>query len=347
LSDWTSACIVEEFKYQDSTNAVQRVLKRLADTQAAERMEKKPRKLPSPNFVLAYLSSFRPKPWPAIPENPSEGDLALQEAFKLVDEAEFNDASDKFDKAIELGCSYMPLALNYTGTFAFIRGDPDTAIEEFNKSLALDEKQPQVWAKRASVQMEKGTPRIFRQRTSVTWTELILGDRTEAMKDFAKALEVDPSDPDVYYHRGQVRFLMGDFSDAASDYAKSAELDKKFVYSQVQLGVAQYKLGQIKDSMVTFRKCLKNFKNSAEVYNYYGEILLDQGDFAQATEKFETAIELERQSASVPGGKKVRNVMPLVNKAILSLQWKKDALEAEKYLKEALKCMSLRICCGD
>ena len=158
MSDWTAACIVEEFKYQDSTNAVQRVLKRLADTQAAERMEKKPRKLPSPNFVLAYLSSFRPKPWPAIPENPSEGDLALQEAFKLVDEAEFNDASDKFDKAIELGCSYMPLALNYTGTFAFIRGDPDTAIEEFNKSLALDEKQPQVWAKRASVQMEKGTP---------------------------------------------------------------------------------------------------------------------------------------------------------------------------------------------
>ncbi len=162
------------------------------------------------------------------------------------------------------------------------------------------------------------------------------------MKDFAKAIEVDSMDPDVYYHRGQVRFLMGDFSDAASDYAKSAELDKKFVYSQVQLGVAQYKLGQIKDSMVTFRKCLKNFKNSAEVYNYYGEILLDQGEFGEALTKFETAIELERQSAmSTPGGKKVRNVMPLVNRAVLHLQWKKDAAEAEKSLKEALKCTSL------
>ena len=82
----------------------------------------------------------------------------MQEAFKLVDEAEFNAASDMFDKAIEMGCSYLPLALNYSGTFAFIRGDPETAIKEFDKSLALDEKQPQVWAKRASVHMEKGTP---------------------------------------------------------------------------------------------------------------------------------------------------------------------------------------------
>jgi mitochondrial import receptor subunit TOM70 len=160
------------------------------------------------------------------------------------------------------------------------------------------------------------------------------------MDDFAKAVEVDPQDPDVYYHRGQVRFLMGDFSDAAADYSKSADLDKKFVYSQVQLGVAQYKLGQVKDSLVTFRKCIKNFKNSAEVYNYYGEILLDQGNFQEALDKFETAIELERSTASsTPGGAKVRNVMPLVNRAVLYIQWKKDSKEAENCLREALKCI--------
>ena len=162
------------------------------------------------------------------------------------------------------------------------------------------------------------------------------------MSDFAKAIEVDQSDPDVYYHRGQVRFLMGEFSNAAADYSKSAELDKKFVYSQVQLGVAQYKLGQINDSLVTFRKCIKNFKNSSEVYNYYGEILLDQGNFQEALGKFEIAIELERSSAaSTPWGKKIRNIMPLVNRAVLYLQWKKDSKEAEKNLREALKCISL------
>jgi len=161
------------------------------------------------------------------------------------------------------------------------------------------------------------------------------------MADFAKAIEVDSTDPDIYYHRGQVRFLMGEFSDAAADYAKSADLDKKFVYSQVQLGVAQYKLGQIKDSLVTFRKCIKNFKNSAEVFNYYGEILLDQGSFKDALEKFDTAIELERTFAvNSPTGGKVRNVMPLVNRAVLYLQWKKDSTEAENCLREALKSIN-------
>lgn len=279
---------------------------------------------------MAYLSSFRPKPWPALPENPSEGDHALQEAFRKVDEAEFNDASELFDKAVQVGCQDLPIALNYTGTFSFIRGDPEAAIADFNRSLELNPKQSQVWAKRASVQMEKGT-----SRENLTH----VGDRDAAMVDFAKAIEADPQDPDVYYHRGQVRFLMGDFSDAAADYAKSADLDKKFVYSQVQLGVAQYKLGQVKDSLVTFRKCIKNFKNSAEVFNYYGEILLDQGNFQEALQKFETAIELEKSAAA--GGAKVRNVMPLVNRAVLYWQWKKDAKEAERCLRDALKCITM------
>jgi mitochondrial import receptor subunit TOM70 len=158
LSDWTAACIVEEFKYQDSTTAVQRVLKRLAEELAAEKLSHKSRKLPSANFVLAYLSSFHPRPWPTLPEQPSEGDVLLQEAFKAVDDAEFNLASDKFDKAGEVGCSEMALVLNYTGTFAFIRGDPEAAIADFNKSLEINPAQSQVWAKRASVHMEKGTP---------------------------------------------------------------------------------------------------------------------------------------------------------------------------------------------
>ena len=159
LSDWTAACIIEEFKFSDSTHSVQRVLKRLADTKTAEQLSHKTKKLPSPNFVLAYLSSFRPKPWPVIDSaSAEEGDKALQRAFEHVDSAEFNEASEAFDMAIRLGCQYLPLALNYSGTFAFIRGDPDVAFTDFNKSLDLDPNQSQVWAKRASVHMEKGTP---------------------------------------------------------------------------------------------------------------------------------------------------------------------------------------------
>lgn len=179
------------------------------------------------------------------------------------------------------------------------------------------------------------------RKVYIVWNVLRLGDPETALADFAKGNEIDPTDPDVYYHRGQVRFLMGEFAEAASDYSKSLELDKKFVYSHVQLGVAQYKLGQIKDAYVTFRKCIKNFKNSSEVYNYYGEILLDQGNYTEALEKFETAIELEKSAAAAHPERKVRHVMPLVNRSLLYLQIKKDQDAAEKGLKEALRCITL------
>jgi len=155
LSDWTAICIIEEFKFNDGTNAVQRVLKRLAESKAAEMLKTKDRRLPGASFVLAYLSSFRPKPWPQLPENPSDGDQVLKRAFDHVDRAEFDEASDAFDEAIRLGCSQMALALNYSGTFQFIRGDPDAAISEFNKSLEINPNQSQIYAKRASVYMEK------------------------------------------------------------------------------------------------------------------------------------------------------------------------------------------------
>jgi tetratricopeptide (TPR) repeat protein len=42
LSDWTAACIVEEFKFQDCTNSVQRVLKRLAETKTGAKRTRVP-----------------------------------------------------------------------------------------------------------------------------------------------------------------------------------------------------------------------------------------------------------------------------------------------------------------
>jgi len=51
-------------------------------------------------------------------------------------------------------------------------------------------------------------------------------------------------------------------------------------------------------------------------------------------EKFDTAIELER---SAPWQKNVRNVMPLVNRSVLELQYNKNPKLAEKYLKQALE----------
>jgi len=43
-----------------------------------------------------------------------------------------------------------------------------------------------------------------------------------------------------------------------------------------------------------FRKLIRDNTQSAEVYNYYGELLLDQGKFMEAVENFDKSIDLAK-----------------------------------------------------
>jgi import receptor subunit TOM70 len=124
---------------------------------------------------------------------------------------------------------------------------------------------------------------------------------------------------------------LGELAEAAKDYQKSIDVDRDFIYSYIQLGVTQYKMGSVASAMATFRRSLKNFEDVSDVYNYYGELLLDQQKYQEAIEKFDRAVELEKSHKpwSI-------NVLPLINKALALFQWKHDYHEAENLCQRAL-----------
>lgn len=159
----------------------------------------------------------------------------------------------------------------------------------------------------------------------------VSGDPDKAFENFNKALEKNDKDADIYYHRAQLHFIKGEFGEAAKDYQVSMDLDRDFIFSHIQLGVTQYKMGSMASSLATFRRTVKNFPKSSDVYNYYGELLLDMGQVNEAIEKFETAVELESKNAAGS-----TNVLPLVNKALAIYQMKQDSAEAEKTCQKAL-----------
>ena len=170
----------------------------------------------------------------------------------------------------------------------------------------------------------------------------ISGERDEAANDFEQAMAQDESDPDIYYHRAQLHFILNEYEDAAKDYQRSIDLDRSFIFSHIQLGVTQYKMGSIASSMATFRRCVKNFDKVPDVYNYYGELLLDQQKYQEAIEKFDTAVDMEKATKS-----HAMNVLPLINKALALFQWKQDFAEAEKLCQKALISMSSISCPAD
>lgn len=325
LLDYTASCIIDGFRNESSAQSVERLLKKVAETKGKAILAAKEKKLPSPTFVTNYLQSFRPKPRPDGLEDEVELDEEsglgqLRKGLRAMDVKTadgYAEAAAAFDKALELGDlgEHEAFAYNMRGTFRYLKGDNDDALKDMDKSVELQPSLTQSYIKRASMHLELANP-----------------DAAEA--DFTTALAQNPEDPDVYYHRAQLHFIKAEFGDAAKDYQKSIDLDKDFIFSHIQLGVTQYKMGSIASSMATFRRCMKNFEKVPDVYNYYGELLLDQQKYQEAIEKFETAVEMEKSAK--PMG---MNVLPLINKALALFQWKNDFAESEKLCRKALISM--------
>ncbi|KAH8893296.1 import receptor [Thozetella sp. PMI_491] len=322
LLDFTASCIIDGFRNEQSAQAVERLLKKFAESKAKEILATKPAKLPSPTFVGNYLQSFRVRDRPAgledsVELSPETGKGQLQLGLQRLETKTgegYEDADMAFDKALQLGDlgEHEAFAYNMRGTFLCLKGKHEYALSDLTKSIELDPSMTQSYIKRASMNLELGAPET-------------------AVEDFDRALAQNANDPDIYYHRAQLHFIKGEFSEAAKDYQKSIDLDRDFIFSHIQLGVTQYKMGSIASSMATFRRCIKNFSKTPDVYNYYGELLLDQSKFQEAIEKFDTAIEMEKQAK--PMG---MNVLPLINKSLALFQWKQDFAEAEKLCQKAL-----------
>lgn len=318
LLDYTASSIMDNFQNENAAGAIERLLKKIAETKAKEMIDGRSERMPSYSFISAYLEAFRPKSAPEITsDDESLGDVHLKRALEATQAKQYKEAISHLETASGKTFStpeLEALSLNTSATYKFVRADVENALREINRSLELSPNLTNSYVKRASMHMESG-------------------DRDSTLADFEKAIEINSEDPDIYYHRGQCNFILQDFSAAARDYQKSIDLDPSFVFSHIQLGVAQYKLGSTSASMSTFRRCLTKFPESAEVFNYYGELLLDQGKFEEATEKFDNAISLERSNT---GTDSTTNVMPLINKALAVFQWKKDMAQAEDLCRKAL-----------
>lgn len=166
LLDYTASCIMDQFRNESSAQAVERLLKKVAETKAKKILESKHKKLPSPTFVSNYLQSFRAKDLPAgldesasIPEG--TGKFSLRKGLLALAQRSgdgYSEASQCFDEAVqsnELG-SFEALAYNMRGTFRYLTGDNDAALEDLDKSIELDPTLVQSYVKRASMHLEQG-----------------------------------------------------------------------------------------------------------------------------------------------------------------------------------------------
>ncbi len=166
LLDFTASCIIDGFRNETSAQAVERLLKKVAETKAKEILASKDKRLPSPTFVTNYLQSFRPRPPPEglefdieIDEDTGKGQLQL--GLRAMDKKTgdgYEEAAAAFDKALELGDleEHEAFAYNMRGTFRYLRGENLDALSDLTKSVDLQPALTQSFIKRASMHLELG-----------------------------------------------------------------------------------------------------------------------------------------------------------------------------------------------
>ncbi|ORZ39585.1 hypothetical protein BCR44DRAFT_159291 [Catenaria anguillulae PL171] len=317
LYDFATMTILDGYKNPNATNAAERLVKLLAEEQAKELLPNKVPVLPSSTFVQAYLEAFRPIPCEALdaPLDELPKDSAafhLKRALDAITKRDYDAADADLEQAVKAidddqQDEVAAYAWNMHGTFLFLKGQVDAAAECMEKSLLIDGTNINTMIKCSNLLMEQG-------------------DTNATLQTFDKALQITESDPDIFYHRGQVKFLLNDFGGACLDYQKSIDLDAKFPAAYIQLGVSQYKLGSIQTAMGTFKTAMSLFPESGDVYNYYAELLQDQGRFQEASEYYDKAIALAPHQP-----------MAYVNKAMLMFQVYQDPEASDKLLRAALE----------
>lgn len=166
LLDFTASCIIDGFKTDSSAQAVERLLKKVAEAKGKAILASKEKRLPSPTFITNYLQSFRARPPPAgleptsdIQEDTGKGQLQLGlQAMAKKSGDGYEEAAAAFDKALELGDlgEHEAFAYNMRGTFRYLRGENVDALSDLTKSIDLQPSLTQSYIKRASMHLELG-----------------------------------------------------------------------------------------------------------------------------------------------------------------------------------------------
>jgi len=138
--------------------------------------------------------------------------------------------AEQEDQGVNIGITIIFLqALNLRGTLKYLRGDFESAVEDLTAALET-ESHSDTYIKRATVKYEQKKVE-------------------DCFADFKKAVELNPDNVDVYYHRGQVplhfdrliklqflnflfyfiysqaHFVSGNLQDALSDYEKCSSMN--------------------------------------------------------------------------------------------------------------------------
>ena len=109
-----------------------------------------------------------------------------------------------------------------------------------------------------------------------------LGEYKEAIAEYTKDIELDPTDVDAYNNRGLAQNNLGKYNKAIADYTKAIELKPTGAFAYYRRGDLQKKLGNYSEAIVDYTKPIELDPTDVDAYYNIGNAHLELGQFSNA-----------------------------------------------------------------
>lgn len=305
MFDLTALAIYGGMNDSSNETMLERVLKKHSAKINKEKYSNLPKVLPSTSSLCSFFNAFAPEnidmdeshyqdatPKKYLVQALNKLKLETTDGYKEADVL-INQAVASLDKSTE-GTDDKTAAMiyEYAGSFDFLKTKSEDAMKLLQKSLDLYPR-PKTYVLIALIKADKG-------------------DYVGADTNFGKAIKLNPEDPDIYYHYGQIFYLVGDLTKAKTNFEKAKKLNPNNVYSFIQLACLAYRQGNTAQCDALFKEAKEKFPTSPEVPNYYGEILFDKQDFDGALKQFQISAKLQAAQNTFKIG-----ALPLINESAI------------------------------
>ena len=122
-----------------------------------------------------------------------------------------------------------------------------------------------------------------------------MGKYQDAVAQFTKAIEVEPSDADLYIARGKAYERTGDIKAAYSDFEKASGFSPRNVETLVKLGIISNSMGNYNQALGYLNRATKIEKRNNIIYPEKIAALMGLEDYEKALDASDTALVLKEE----------------------------------------------------
>ncbi len=140
-------------------------------------------------------------------------------------------------------------------------------------------------------------PKLAQAYNNRGFTYAELDKPSEALKDYSKAIELDPEDAQTYNNRGLTYSKLDKHTEALEYYDRAIELDPKLAQAYNNRGVTYTKLDKPSDALKDYNKAIELDPKLAQAYNNRGVTYTKLDKPSEALKDYSKAIELDPENA--------------------------------------------------